>query len=215
VAEQVRVHAFADATSKSAAPDHRLHTSDRIPLMSVALEQPAAPAVLQMGPQLLSKRRRRRTVQRLERSEVERLVNSAYQDRSQEGLLIKTLFLTGARVSEFVHITVEDLFLDDDSPQIHITHTKGGADRYVPILPAGSLYMQSMPNLLDDVLRLIVGEVMLTPQQQGLSNDGCQPGRGLRFRCLTVQFRLFSARHTRRVASLASSIAQYPSSAQL
>src|SRR4051812_2046197 len=38
--------------------------------------------------------RRRRTVLRLERSEVERLVNSAYQDRSQEGLLIKTLFLT-------------------------------------------------------------------------------------------------------------------------
>ena len=41
--------------------------------------------------------RRRRTVQRLERSEVERLVNSAYQDRSQEGLLIKALFLTGTR----------------------------------------------------------------------------------------------------------------------
>ena len=75
--------------------------------MSVALEQPAAPAVLQMGPQLLSKRRRRRTVQRLERSEVERLVNSAYQDRSQEGLLIKTLFLTGARVSEFVQRVFE------------------------------------------------------------------------------------------------------------
>lgn len=79
--------------------------------------------------------RRRRTVQRLERSEVERLVNSAYQDRSQEGLLIKTLFLTGTRVSEFVHIGVEDLFLDEDPPPIHITHAKGGADRYVPILP--------------------------------------------------------------------------------
>ena len=80
--------------------------------------------------------RRRRTVQRLERSEVERLVNSAYQDHSQEGLLIKTLFLTGTRVSEFVHIDVEDLFLDDDPPQIHVTNAKGGANRYVPILPA-------------------------------------------------------------------------------
>jgi len=77
--------------------------------------------------------RRRRTVQRLERSEVERLVSTAYQDHSREGLLIKTLFLTGARVSEFVHIRVEDLFLDDDPPQIHITHAKGNADRYVPV----------------------------------------------------------------------------------
>jgi integrase/recombinase XerD len=80
--------------------------------------------------------RRRRTVQRLDRAEVERLVNCAYQDRSREGLLIKTLFLTGARVSEFVYIRIEDLFLDDDPPQIHITHAKGHADRYVPVLPA-------------------------------------------------------------------------------
>jgi integrase/recombinase XerD len=85
--------------------------------------------------------RRPRTVQRLDRSEVERLVNSAYQDRSQEGLLIKTLvslkvlFLTGTRVSEFVQIRVEDLFLDSDPPQIHITHPKGHADRYVLVLP--------------------------------------------------------------------------------
>jgi hypothetical protein len=27
--------------------------------------------------------------------------------------MIKTLFLTGARVNEFVHIRVEDLYLDD------------------------------------------------------------------------------------------------------
>jgi hypothetical protein len=47
--------------------------------------------------------RRRRTVQRLERSEVERLVNSAYQDRSQEGLLIKTLFLTGSAAADKPH----------------------------------------------------------------------------------------------------------------
>jgi integrase/recombinase XerD len=79
---------------------------------------------------------RRRTVHRLDRNEVERLVNTAYQDHSQEGLLIKTLFLTGARVSEFVHLRVEDLFLNGDPPQIHITHAKGNADRYVPVLPA-------------------------------------------------------------------------------
>src|SRR3712207_8623332 len=48
-----------------------------------------------------------------------------------------TLFRsTGARVTELVHLRVEDLRLDGDSPQIHLTHAKRQADRYVPILPA-------------------------------------------------------------------------------
>lgn len=79
---------------------------------------------------------RPRTVERLDRSEVERLITSAYRDSSLRGLMIKTLFLTGARVSEFVHIRVEDLHLDDDPPRIHLTHAKGQANRHVPILPA-------------------------------------------------------------------------------
>jgi integrase/recombinase XerD len=37
-------------------------------------------------------------------------------------LMIKTLFQTGARVDEFVHIRVEDLLLDGDPLQIHIVH---------------------------------------------------------------------------------------------
>lgn len=77
---------------------------------------------------------RRRTVTRLDRTELDRLITRAYRDRSQHGLMIKTLFLTGARVSEFVHIRVEDLHLDDDPPQIHLTYAKGQASRYVPIL---------------------------------------------------------------------------------
>jgi integrase/recombinase XerD len=79
---------------------------------------------------------RPRTVERLDRAEVERLIDHAYRDGSQRGLMIKTLFLTGARVSEFVHIRVEDLHLDSDPPQIHLTHAKDQANRYVPILPA-------------------------------------------------------------------------------
>ena len=70
---------------------------------------------------------RPRTFERLDRAEVERLIVSAYRDDSQHGLLIKTLFLTGARVSEFVHIRVEDLHLNDDPPRIHLTHAKGQA----------------------------------------------------------------------------------------
>jgi integrase/recombinase XerD len=54
--------------------------------------------------QLQAPAARRRTVDRLDRTEVERLIAAAYQRSSRHGLLVKTLFYTGARVSEFVHI---------------------------------------------------------------------------------------------------------------
>src|SRR6202011_3537506 len=79
---------------------------------------------------------RRRSVDRLDRLEVERLIQAAYRMRSRCGLMIKTLFLTGARVSEFVQVRIEDLHFDSDTPQIHLVHAKGGASRYVPILPS-------------------------------------------------------------------------------
>ena len=79
---------------------------------------------------------RRRSVDRLDRFEVERLIQAAYRTRSRHGLMIKTLFLTGARVSEFVQVRVENLHLDSDPPQIHLRHAKAGASRYVPILPS-------------------------------------------------------------------------------
>jgi integrase/recombinase XerD len=53
---------------------------------------------------------------------VERLIQNTYQSHSKYGLMIKTLFLSGARVDEFVHIRVEDLHLDGDPPQIHLRH---------------------------------------------------------------------------------------------
>jgi integrase/recombinase XerD len=81
-------------------------------------------------------RTRRRTVQRLDYPEVERLIRTAYRDSSAYGVMIKILFLTGARVNEFVHIRVEDLDLDDESPEIYLTHAKREACRYVPVLPA-------------------------------------------------------------------------------
>jgi integrase/recombinase XerD len=73
-------------------------------------------------------------VSRLDQSEVERLAQTTYRNKSKYGLMIKTLFQSGARVSEFAHIRVEDLFLDDDPPQIHIVHAKRGAERS-PVLP--------------------------------------------------------------------------------
>src|SRR4029453_5075100 len=76
---------------------------------------------------------RKRIIQRLSREEEQRLIQAAYRDKGERGLLIKTLFQTGARVSEFVNIKVEDFFLDE--AMILITKGKGGKSRYVPILP--------------------------------------------------------------------------------
>jgi integrase/recombinase XerD len=53
--------------------------------------------------------------------------------KGMRGLLIKTLFQTGTRVSEFVNIKVEEFFFDEQ--MILISKAKGGKSRYVPILP--------------------------------------------------------------------------------
>jgi integrase/recombinase XerD len=78
-------------------------------------------------------RTRKRVVQRLSRDEEQRLIQRAYKERGERGLLIKTLFQTGARVSEFASIKVEDFFFDET--MILIDKAKGGKSRYVPVLP--------------------------------------------------------------------------------
>ena len=47
---------------------------------------------------------------------LEELREIAYRDCSGYGVMIKTLFLTGARVDEFVHPHFEDLYLEDEAP---------------------------------------------------------------------------------------------------
>jgi integrase/recombinase XerD len=75
---------------------------------------------------------RKRVVERLSRDEEQRLIQQAYKDKGAHGLLIKTLFQTGARVSEFANIKVEHFFFDE--LMILIDKGKGGKSRYVPIL---------------------------------------------------------------------------------
>ena len=72
-------------------------------------------------------------VERLSRAEVGQLIGRAYTESGREGLLVKTLLLTGARVSEFVAIRVEDFSCD--SAEVVIRNGKGGKSRCVPILP--------------------------------------------------------------------------------
>lgn len=75
---------------------------------------------------------RRNIIVRLSRSEEQKLIAQAYREKSNNGLLLKTLFLTGARVSEFVSLKVVDLFFDEQ--MILIEKGKGGKSRYVPVL---------------------------------------------------------------------------------
>jgi site-specific recombinase XerD len=49
-------------------------------------------------------------------------------------LLIKPLFQMGARVSEFVHLQVEEVFFDEQ--MLRITHAKGSKQRSLPLRPA-------------------------------------------------------------------------------
>src|SRR3989442_375186 len=76
---------------------------------------------------------RTRVIARLSRAEEQCLITQAYRMPGVRGLLIKTLFQTGARVSEFVALQVADVFFDEQ--MLLITHAKGGKQRYVPLLP--------------------------------------------------------------------------------
>lgn len=77
---------------------------------------------------------RKRVVARLTRPELEQLLAHAYRLRGETGLMVKTLVLTGCRVSEFCALDVADFSYDDKT--ITVRQGKGKKDRVVPILPA-------------------------------------------------------------------------------
>jgi len=54
-----------------------------------------------------------------------------YSLSSVDGLMIKVLLFTGARVNEFVNIKVKDIYLSER--KIFLSTTKGDKPRYVPI----------------------------------------------------------------------------------
>lgn len=70
-------------------------------------------------------------IDRLSREEQILLINTAYKMKGNTGLLIKTLFLTGARISEFVNIKVSDFYFDEQ--MIFIKKAKGNTQRVIPI----------------------------------------------------------------------------------
>jgi len=76
---------------------------------------------------------RTRVVARLSREDERKLITHAYRVQGTRGLLLKRLFQTGARVSEFVNIKADDVFFEEQ--MILISKAKGGKSWYVPILP--------------------------------------------------------------------------------
>ena len=75
--------------------------------------------------------KKKQIVDRLSKLEQEKLITQAYKESGYTGLLVKTLFFTGARVSEFVEIKVEDFLFEEQ--QVLIKKAKGGKQRTIPI----------------------------------------------------------------------------------
>lgn len=83
--------------------------------------------------------KRRRVVERLSPEAVSRLLEAAYRLNPKKpvyGLMLKTLFYTGCRVSEFVFLRAQDAHLDGEAPHVYVHRAKKDSVRYVPILPA-------------------------------------------------------------------------------
>ncbi|MBI3099185.1 MAG: tyrosine-type recombinase/integrase [Planctomycetes bacterium] len=78
-------------------------------------------------------RARRGAANRLSREEAETLIAAAYKQGGVRGLMLKTLFQSGMRVSEFASLRCEDLSFEEQS--LFVSNGKGSRARYVPILP--------------------------------------------------------------------------------
>jgi len=83
--------------------------------------------------------------ERLSSEEQEAFLNAAYDRDGRTGLMMRVLLETGARVSAFVKIRVEDISFRD--LEIRLRETKGDKPRDIPILSS-----------LANELRLHVGE---------------------------------------------------------
>lgn len=75
--------------------------------------------------------RKHNKIERLSKLEQKKLIRQSYKEKGYTGLLVKTLFLTGARISEFVKIKVEDFFFEEEI--IIIKNAKGNKQRVIPI----------------------------------------------------------------------------------
>ncbi len=71
----------------------------------------------------------RRLPEVLSPDELQWILAQAYRERPRDGLIVRTLFETGLRVSELVHLQVADL--DFTERTVRVRQGKGGKDRVV------------------------------------------------------------------------------------
>ena len=91
-----------------------------------------------------SRHRKKGSVDRLNKEELEAFLEAAYEHSGRRGLMMRTLFETGLRVGTFVEIDVEAISFGDLEIRVE---GKGDKRRDVPILPS-----------LANELRLHIGE---------------------------------------------------------
>lgn len=75
--------------------------------------------------------RKRGSVERLNKEELKRLLDTAYKESGVKSLMIRTLLETGSRVAAFSKLKAQDI--DFDAREIHMTD-KGKKARDIPIL---------------------------------------------------------------------------------
>lgn len=76
-------------------------------------------------------KRKRGSVERLNKEELERLLDTAYKESGVKGLMIRTLLETGSRVAAFSRLKAQDI--DFDAREVRMTD-KGNKTRDIPIL---------------------------------------------------------------------------------
>jgi len=112
-------------------------------LRFAVLQDPQSLGVIQRTLAIPLKRHDKPLVGFLLREEVQAIISAPDTSTwagERDHVLLATLYNTGARVSEAIHITVADLALDG-SPSIRL-HGKGRKDRRVPIWPATALQLR-------------------------------------------------------------------------
>lgn len=82
---------------------------------------------------LKRKKYKKGTKEHLSLEEFKLLMDYVYTQSSKDGLMVKVLLFTGARVNEFVNIKKKDVYLLER--KIYLSTTKGDKPRYVPIFP--------------------------------------------------------------------------------
>lgn len=70
-------------------------------------------------------------IDRLSKDDQTKLIQYAYSQKGDTGLLLKTLFFTGTRISEFVDLKIENFFFDEEI--IMVKNGKGNKQRTIPI----------------------------------------------------------------------------------